>query len=141
METGTAPLRKMRLDLIREIHRRKVREALDQKFPPKERKKLSRECRICGKDFYPENSFVRACLECKPERDTPSDKKRAKAWASPLKKHFGVKLFLKEEVHTFFKGEHSLETIKKTLFVLVRKGTLGLKRGDSSFNRNRYFFS
>lgn len=141
METSTSFVSKKRLDLIREIHRRKVHEALDKENPPKERKKAQRECRICGKDFEPENPFVRACLECKPERDAPSDKSRAKTWRALLKSHFGTEFFTKEDVHTFFKKEYSLETIKKTLYVLVRNEALGLKRGDSRFNRNRYFFS
>lgn len=139
--TGKKTNMKKRIDIIKDIHRKKLIEKIDGPVIEKEQCRLeSKECLCCGSEFTPEYYKTKYCSKCRPERDAKIYIDRAKEWEPLLKKKFQNKEFFKEDVYKFFDFKYSLGIVKRTLLSMSRHGNLKLIRGSSLCHTNRYVF-
>lgn len=140
-KTDSSKVVKNRLQILKEIHRKKViekvsggktEEPIPVKLPPI-------DCKTCGEEFTPELPCVKFCKRCRIERETPAFHKRAKQWEKSLKKKFKSEEFTKEDVNKFFKQKFSFETIRKVLYMMSYNGTVEIVNGNFK-NSHRYKF-
>ena len=132
---------KSRLQMIKEIHRRKVIEQVSGFEKEKEKEKSLNvvECFTCGTEFVANYPRAKFCVSCRKIHTSPVYAQRAKEWFTELQTHFKEQPFIKEEVNVYFGNKYSLETVRKVLNHMVQYEGLNLISGGYK-HANKYHF-
>lgn len=130
---------KSRLQMIKEIHRRKVISQISGSEQEKEKPSQIIECATCGVDFVANYPRAKFCVSCRKIHTSPVYAQRAKEWFVELQKHFKDHSFIKEEVNVYFGNKYSLETVRKVLNHMVQYEGLNLISGGYK-HANKYHF-
>lgn len=132
---------KSRLQVLKEIHRRKVIEKITEHSPEKIKPVNTIECASCGVEFIANYPRAKFCISCRKIHTSPIYAKRAKDWFEKLKNHFQDQPFIKEEVSNFFKNKYSLETVRKVLNHMVQyEGLILISGGYKYVNKYKFNF-